>query len=240
MTSRKDFLVAGAVAAATMPALADAATPTPAASATPAPPPVTWPAFQFDLAAFNAQLDGPQKHKNLFSSVAIENGTIFGMIRGTLDAYKDLGVPAAQVLPAAVLYHGMAVAMGYDDYVWNTYVIPMTQRPPNEPGAKVLVDDALSVLKPGVKGNPFLTGGDTSIPALVRDSGLRIYLCNQFTRGFSMLAARINGTKPIDVYNDVAAHLVPSAMLTPTGVWAVHAVQEHQFTLLPSNVLRTA
>lgn len=234
MSSRKDFLLAGALAAA-MPAIADA-DPAPAKAAAPPPEP-PWPKFAFDLVAFNAMLDGTQPHKHLFTSVNIDKGTIFAMVRNTLEAYGDLDVPASDVLPAAVLYHGTGVTLGFDDAMWDKYIIPVSKKLAGVPEAKGIAAQFDAVVKPGKTGNPCLHGDDgASIETLVRKGGLRLFLCNEATRGFSSAIAHHLGLNALDVYHDIAAHLVPNAMLTPTGVWAVHAVQEHGFTLLPVTV----
>jgi hypothetical protein len=81
-----------------------------------------------------------------------------------------------------------------------------------------------------------MNGKESSIPTLIQESGMRLFLCNEFTRGYSSGVAHSFNMQPIDVYNEIVAHLVPNAMLTPTGVWAIHAVQEHKFTLLPVTV----
>jgi hypothetical protein len=239
MTSRKQFLIASAAVAAALPAAADAASPSPA----PAPSEKPWPPFVFDTAAFDRALNGPQTHKHLFSTVEIKNGIIFDMVGNTLLGYKEIGVPLIDVLPAVVMYHGVSIAMGFDDRAWDTYVIPgvAKMKSSSGPHAEAAVKQFEGVIKPGVKGNPFLHshGGedDNSIEALERQTGMRLFMCNLATRGFSEFLAKQLGMKAKDVYDDIAAHLVPNAMLTPSGVWAIHAVQQHDFTLLPVTVV---
>jgi hypothetical protein len=240
VTSRKDFLVAGTLAAA-FPAAADAATPAPSAAGSPAPAPTTqpWPKFVFDTKAFDGVLNGPQTHKHLFTTVQLENGTVFEMVDNTLTGYTQIGVQLGDVLPAVVLYHGVAIAMGFDDHAWDTYFIPSIARMKMDPTMKAAANGLASVLKPGAKGNPFLHASgadDASIETLVRKSGMRLFMCNLATRGVSEYLAKMLGLQAQDVYADLAAHVLPTAMLAPSGVWAVHAVQQHNFTLLPVTV----
>ena len=217
MTTRKDFLVAGTLAA-TIPgtALADAA-----AALHPKAP-----KLDFDLEAFNALLDGAQAHKNLFTAVQIEGGEVLLAMRNTLGGYRDVGVDWSDVLPVAVLYHGFSIFLAFDDLVWNRYVIPFSGKIKHGNGAAQIA----SVREFGPSGNPLLReqggDGDISIRSLVADAGARFFVCNNAALG-----------TPFDaVYGDFAHHLVPNAMLVPAGVWAIHAIQEQRFTLLQTSL----
>ncbi|HTX57623.1 MAG TPA: hypothetical protein VMD47_11050 [Candidatus Acidoferrales bacterium] len=227
MTTRKDFLVAGTIAAA----LAGGAT----AGATAAP---ANPKLDFDLDAFNALLETSQSHKNLFAACVINGGEVFGAIRNTLNAYRDTGIDWNDVFPVAVLYHGVSIALAFDDAAWNDYFIPFARHSPKSYAPRVQIE---SVRTTG--GNPCLReqGGrnDTSIRSLIADAGTRFFVCNNAAHGFANAIAVKLKKSPDTVYADLARHLVPNAMLVPAGVWAVHAIQEQRFTLLhtslPSN-----
>ncbi len=227
MTTRKDFLAAGAIVAA-MPASALADAPAPARPKNPK--------LDFDLEEFDALLDGAQAHKHLFASVQIEGGEVFSAMRNTLDAYRDIGVDWSDVLPVAVLYHGFAILLAFDDLVWNRYVIPLAAKLKHENGAAQIA----SVRKNGGGGNPCLReqGGDwdISIRSLVADAGARFFVCNNAALGIAHMTATTLGKPFDDVYGDFAHHLVPNAMLVPAGVWAVHAIQEQRFTLLQTSL----
>lgn len=226
MTSRKDFLIGGTLAAAALPAAAQAAAPPPGATA------LDWPKLAFDLQAFNAGLDGSQKHKHLYTSVEIENGTALDMVQNTMLAYEQIGTPPSDITTAAVFYHGTAVLLGFDDVVWNSYVIPLAQSKhvsPRMAGPRAQISAYLPA-KPA--GNP----AAAQIARLAQGASLRLYLCNEATRGFAGAVAEALSLNAIDVYRAMTAHVLPSAMLVPTGVWAVHAVQEHRYTLLPVTV----
>lgn len=226
MTTRKDFLVAGTLATA-IPgtALAAGAAPHPKA-----------PKLDFDLEAFNALLDGAQAHKNLFTAVQIEGGEVFSAMRNTLNAYRDVDVDWSDVLPVAVLYHGFAILLAFDDLIWNRYVIPFSGKLKHGNGAAQIA----SVRKLDVGGNPCLReqggDGDTSIRSLVADAGARFFVCNNAALGVASMVARSLGKPYDEVYADFAHHLVPNATLVPAGVWAVHAIQEQRFTLLQTSL----
>ncbi len=227
MTTRKDFLVAGTVAAA-LPGVALAEAPA-TRQATPK--------LNFDLENFEALLSTAQSHKLLFAAAEINGGEVFGAIRNTLNAYRDVGVTWNDVFPVAVLYHGLSICLAFDDDVWNEYVIPLQRKRPKD---SLQARQIASVRKTGAGGNPCLReqGGDddTSIRALIADAGTRFFVCNNAVFGVSNLLATALA-KPVDsVYNDLAHRLVSNAMLVPAGVWAVHAIQEQHFTLLQTSL----
>jgi hypothetical protein len=228
MSTRKAFLIAGAIAAA--------ATQTAAADAAPSPR-AKGAKLDFDLDAFNALLDGSQSHKHLFASVEINGGEVFGAMRNTLNAYRDIGTTLSDVYPVAVLYHGVSILLAFDDTIWDRYVIPLGAKLPKSGGpAKQIA----SVRKEGGRGNPCLRrqGGDndTSIPSLISDSDARFFVCNNAARGLSDYIGSNLSEHPDQVYADLSHHLVQNAMLVPAGVWAVHAIQEQRFTLLQTSL----
>ena len=231
MTTRKDFLAAGAVAAA-IPATALADGP-------PAKHPKA-PKLDFDLESFNALLDGAQSHKTLFTAVQIEGGEVLLAMRNTLNGYRDVGVDWSDVLPVAVLYHGLSIFLAFDDLVWNRYVYPFSGKLKHGNGAAQIA----SVREFGATGNPCLREqggeGDISIRSLVADAGARFFVCNNAALGTASMVSKALG-KPFEtVYGDFAHHLVPNAMLVPAGVWAVHAIQEQRFTLLQTSLATNA
>ena len=229
MATRRAFIAASAALAAS-PGLAAAAVPEPKPAQSPIPK------LNFDVSAFDALLDRDVSHKHLFTARKLDYGGVLSAIRNTLNAYRDIGVSPAQVASAAVLYHGISILIAMDDYVWDTYVLPlpadMKQKSPD------LYKDFETVLKGSAKGNPVLKPkpGDenASVQALAGD-GLRLFVCNNALVGFAQEAAKDKQKHPADVYSDIAKHLVPNATAVPAGVWAVHAIQERNYTLLQTS-----
>lgn len=214
MTTRKDFIAAGAALSALAPQLA-LADPSPSASATPTP----MPHLQFDLAAFDAGLNAPAKHRHLFATKAAD-GSAFDTVRTVLKAYDSIALPMNTVHPAAVLYHFAAIS-GLDDAVWNTLIIPHLAKMPKG------MRDEVGALKVG-SGNP----STTSIASLVADCNMLTFVCNNAMSGLASALAKASGADAAATYAMMSKHLVPNAMLVPAGVWAVHAVQERGYTLL--------
>ncbi|MGA2761111.1 MAG: hypothetical protein ABSF08_12440 [Candidatus Cybelea sp.] len=220
MQTRGDFLTAAGALAALAPTSGVA--PQPAASPAGAPSMEEVLPRGFEIATFDAALATSAKHKYLFACIS-EVAVALGAIRSTLNAYHVLGVPASEVAPAVVFYHGVSVLYAFDDAMWSRYVIPTNSVPASDAKAKIT-------------GNPILKkkGGDwdTSAPALIADANARFFVCNLATHGYATRIAKQLHLPAKDVYEDLASHLIPNTMLVPAGVWAVHAIQERQHTLL--------
>jgi intracellular sulfur oxidation DsrE/DsrF family protein len=230
MTTRRAF-IATAAAIAAAPGIASAASPAP----NPSPSEAPLPKLNFELTAFDAILDRDAAHKHLFSSRNLDTGDVFGAVRATLNAYGDVGVPLNAVAPVVVLYH-TSIVLGFDDYAYNTYIRRTLQAMrKRHPSDAQNIDDLLSAKS----GNPALVKGkapwDASIPSLVADAGLHVFICNNALDGFAQLIAEETKRHAADVYADLRAHLVPNATIVPAGVWAVHAIQERRYTLLQTS-----
>jgi hypothetical protein len=240
MSTRKNFLASSAALAAFAPSAVAAAPPSPSPSAPPPSPGPSMAPLNFEIAAFDLALATAALHKHLFTSVKIDGGEVFGAMRGTLDAYAGMGVSLKDVKPVAVLYHGYAIALGFDDLVWNQFFLPLLAMNATDERSIDAKKEFDTVVDPKKKGNPCLhkQGGDfdTSIESLIADAGARIFMCNHATEGVASAVARKLGKNPADVYKTMSTHLVPNAMLVPAGVWAVHAVQERHYTFLPTSL----
>ena len=235
MTTRSEFLGAGAAAAAQLAAASPAAKASPAASPSPNPQP-SFPPLHFDVPAFDAVLNVAAPHKHLFASAKINGGLILDGARNTIDAYRDIGVSIKDVQPAAVFYH-FSSCLGYNDKIWNEYLIPLQ---PKITAANEFTKDFASVYNGKTHGNPCLhkTGGayDSSIESLIADSDARFFVCNNATTYFAATVAKQLKLDPLEVYATLAANLVPNAMLVPAGVWGIHAVQERHYTYLQATL----
>jgi hypothetical protein len=220
MQTRGDFLTTAGALAALAPA--SGAAPQPSASAAGAPSMEEVLPRGFDIATFDAALATSAKHKHLFACIS-EVSVALSATRSTLNAYRVLGVPATEVAPSVVFYHGVSVLYGFDDAMWSRYVIPTNSVPASDSKAKIA-------------GNPILKkkGGDwdTSVPALIADANARFFVCNLATHGYASRIAKQLHLCAKDVYEDLASHLTPNAMLVPAGVWAIAAIQQRQYTLL--------
>ncbi len=224
MTTRKDFLIASTAVAALAPAVASA---TPAAVVTVAAGPEI-PKFAFDRAGFDAIVARVAQHRHSFASTKLEDGDVLNAMTNVMNAYEEsLGEKPVSITAAAILYHGSALALGFNDWVWNEMFAPALPKMP----ASIKAD--IATFKKG-DGNQWLhrpkTGeNDASIETLVM-RGSYFLLCNNATTGFAHMLARALDITPAAAYIKLTTNLVPHALLVPAGVWAIHALQEAHFT----------
>jgi hypothetical protein len=229
MFDRKSFLVAGTMLGALVPAWAKAQSASSAPSPSPSPIPDDIPEYHLDLGAFDSALTRAVSHRHLFSAKYVQNGAVLATMRTVLRSYASIGIAANDVLPVGVLYH-TAVAIAFNDAVWNELLIPSLAKFPKDVQTDIGARAAGS-------GNPFLHSKpenarfDASIEALIADAGARFFVCNVALSGYATEFAGIAKSDPAVVYERLRANLVPNAMPAPTGSWAIHAVQERHFTL---------
>lgn len=216
---RRDFLAAGAtgVVAAAVPA---AASPIP----TPAPG-----ALRFDRAAFEAVLDRPFRHKQVFATTQLAGGVVLHYMENSLKAYAEGFGEGPGTLHAAAVMYGTSLVLAFDDAMW----------------AKYDLGPAVNAI-PGYKSDPQLNAPRNPFAARVAalaKSGASFFVCNNALNGtIGMLAeraAKIKGHAPLEhaaVHDDLAAHLLEGAMIVPAGVAALNAAQEAKFTLVQASI----
>ena len=173
MQTRGHFLTTAGSLAALVPM--SGGTPQPGASPTGPPSLEEVLPRGFQLGVFDAALATPAKQKHLFVCIT-EASVALTATRSTLNAYQVLGVPAADVQPVVVFYHGVAVLSAFDDAMWSRYVVPTQSAPASDSKEKIT-------------GNPLMKkkGGDwdSSIPALVASANARFFVCNLATHGYA-------------------------------------------------------
>jgi intracellular sulfur oxidation DsrE/DsrF family protein len=228
MTTRKEFLASGTLAALA-PAVATAAP-----ASTPAPSSMNdeLPPFQFDRGAFDEIVRRDARHRHSFASTKLGNGTVLDAIQSTLEAYSGpLHESIAMVATAAVLYHGASIALAFSDDAWNKYFIPSLA------GAPKSVKDDVGSPASG-SGNPYLRAdkpNDPTVPSLIV-KGTAFFVCNNALSGFSQIAASALKHPVTSVYADLKSMLLKGAMVVPAGVWAVGALQEAGYTYLQTTL----
>lgn len=212
MTTRKDFLATSLLAASlTGDAIAQAGG---AASA------------QFDDAHFRRIIARSARHKHMFAAGSISGGAIVTAMFNTYYVYERVvRTPASDVFMAGVLYHGLAVALALNDHAWNDVISPAESSFPS-----VFRSDVQSV-RPA-SGNPLLRGGPNAAISGLVSRGAVFFVCRNALQGVAGVAANAIGRPPADVYTELSRNLITGATLVPTGVWAIHALQEAHFTYL--------
>ncbi len=236
MSTRKGFIAVSTSLAALAPLFERPLGAAAAAAAPHLPSPGGQSPPQFDLSTFETTLGAPATHRHLFASKLIDDGDVFDAVANTMDAYQLLGTSFSTIFPVAVLYH-VGIALAFDDATWNDVLIPAAARLP------AWIRSALpATLKPG-SGNPALhpaVGARPddlfSIDALMAQTRLQLYVCNNALYGFSTTLSGLLHESQGTTYARLTQGLVPRATVVPAGVWAVHAIQERGFTLLQTSL----
>lgn len=222
MTTRKEFVLGVPLAAAALPAIVSAA---PSASANGDD--------QFDEARFAALVARRVTYRHLFAAKRANGGSVLSAIRNTFEGWKSLqGVQPAQINAVAVLYGGDAVMLGLNDAVWNQLLWPSSLAAHQQP-----LFESARPPGPG-HGNPFyqstVSTGDLSVAGL-SGMGVTFLLCNEHLRELaSQIAPRVKRGVG-DVYARLVRGAVSGGFVVPSGVWAIHALQEKRFTYLQVN-----
>jgi intracellular sulfur oxidation DsrE/DsrF family protein len=217
---RSSFIAVGAMSAAGF-----ALSATEASAATPAPVSAAVP-FSFDRAAFDAQLAKPYPHRQLFGSTKLADGAVLHYMENSLRAYADgFGEGAGTLHVAAVLY-GTSLALAAQDAMWPKYDL-----------AGVLRTEGETLQSSAGSKNPYAA----RVAALVAQ-GATFFICNNALSGAAYRLAKLvahgepTRAQVVTIHDDLAAHLLPGAMVVPAGVAAINAGQEARFTYLQATI----
>lgn len=229
MPSRKAFLAVGTIAAVGTSLLPESVLADATAATTSTPDSF---GYAFDLRAFFATANRPTKHRHLFASTQIDSGEVLYAMLNTKRAYAQMGVKPTDVHLAAVLYHGLSIAMAMNDETWNKLIIPgLTPRP------KWLKKNFPDVILGA--GNPYFLSAletDDAGVAPLSAIGTSFFICNNALRAMARTLASKLGLTHVQTYRGLTAGLPVSATVVPAGVWAIHALQEQRFTLLQTSL----
>lgn len=213
-TSRGAFL--GAAAAT----IAAAAFGVPAAAA-----PVSYDAF---LAIANK----PARHRELFAATR-PSGYVFTYMRNALNGYELGWNEPAGSLHAVAVFNGLGVLQGLSDDAWRRYRLgdALVHAGGTLPAGAPAGVNPWYRAPAGVPRNE-----DTSIQTL-QARGCDFMVCNTALRTAAMAVVAAGFARDAAaVHADLGAALVPGALLVPSGVSAIGALQEQRFTFYDANV----
>jgi intracellular sulfur oxidation DsrE/DsrF family protein len=188
------------------------------------------PEWHFDQGRFRRAISRAANHRHMFAAGSISGGAIVTAMFNTFYVYeRTLKTPDSQVFMTGVLYHGLAVALALNDRAWSELLLPALSSFPPE-----FRNDVRTLGTAG--GNPVLHGGaNQSLPGLV-SRGSVFFVCRNALAGVAGTVAHVQGRSPADVYAQISGSLVKGTMIVPTGVWAIHALQEARFTYLQTSL----
>jgi hypothetical protein len=238
-TPRRQFIGelavgAAAIAAAACTPAATAATaasqaPTPAATPPSSPPPqlppVKWdPTWMDRITA---------KHKAVFDSPEIEDGTALYHAMSYLGSVKDVfGTGDSDASVVVVLRH-RAVPLLYNDAMWAKYDIGTSTKTLDDKTKKPVTRN-IYYQKLDAEGKEVVTEKPAPLIKSLTARGVIFIGCDLATRGFSSRTATATKQDFRTVYEEIKANLVPGATLMPTGVFGMLMAQEAGCSLLRS------
>jgi intracellular sulfur oxidation DsrE/DsrF family protein len=215
MSTRKDFLAAGAVTA-----LAAGAAGAPAQAA----PTI------LDEAAFKARIASGAQHRQAIGAARVNDAAALQFAVNTLNGFQNgWNEPASNVQIAVVLF-GSAVVLGLDDAAWRDHHVAELVR---KFQGDWLTPDAANAnpwSHPAANAGP---RGDRSVPALLA-RGVKIFLCNTALGEVSnRIVAAGYGNGVTDAFA-IQAHLreraLPGCDIVPAGISSVAVLQENGYT----------
>jgi intracellular sulfur oxidation DsrE/DsrF family protein len=217
MTTRSDFLAAGAVAALATGA-AGAAGAAPASAADNA---------VLDEAAFVARIRSTAKHRQLIAAPRVDDGAPLQFVINTLNGFKTAWHESDANVQIALVLYGSAVTIGLDDEAWRTYKLAEI--------VKKVQQEFLTV--DASQANPWAhsaagRGGDRSVAALI-GRGVRIILCNTALGDMAnrIVAASYNsGDDAFAVQAKLRARALPGTDIVPAGISSVAVLQENGYS----------
>jgi intracellular sulfur oxidation DsrE/DsrF family protein len=152
-------------------------------------------------------------------AIAFANNTFTGNRNG-------YGLTDADIAIVICARHRSTV-FAYDAAMWAKYGAAFAERNKfNDP--KTGQPPTVNVFQAEGYGS-VLTSNGIRLDALLR-RGVRLAVCTLSTRANAGLIAQKTGRPVDEIFNELAAHLVPNARLVPAGIVAVNRAQERGYT----------
>ena len=199
----------------------------------------------YDLAAVEARLMLPFRHRQAFGSHALADGAAAGFMLNSLNAYEFDYAEGPGTLHVLGIFYGTSVAMLVDDAAWKKYKLDVVQQRRGDPAKRAVAGGgnpyaaATSSLDPSAaRGDLHGFYHDTSLAALTKRKA-SFFACDNALRGLAtdIAVSYAMSDQPVQtVHADLRAHLLPGTLLVPAGVASVNAAQELKFTFIPASV----
>ena len=165
------------------------------------------------------------KHKAVFDSPEIDEGTALFQAMMYLDAVKDVfGTGDSDASVVVVLRH-RAVPLLFNDAIWAKYDMgTLTKTLDSKTGKGVVRNTYYQNVD--AQGNPKTDDRPSATIKSLSARGVIFVGCDLATRVFSSRAAAATKRPSQQVYEEIKANLVAGATLMPTGVFGMLMAQE--------------
>jgi intracellular sulfur oxidation DsrE/DsrF family protein len=185
---------------------------------------------EFDLSAFTKMIAGPAEVRTVFDGGAELHPTILGGVKNALNGWEfGFGVkPTA--FKTVFVAHGTSNLLLYDDTAWQTYSLGQMFDVRDPSGAVVQSNIFSPARATQTSSDPSDVRGfyqDASIETLQKRQ-VTFFVCNtalvqQASQIANAMAGR--GVQRDEVIGTLRKHLVPGAMLVPSGVATIAYLQ---------------
>ena len=173
------------------------------------------------------------KHKAIFDSPEIGDGTALYQAMSYLDSVKDVfGTGDSDASVVVVLRH-RAVPMLFNDAMWAKYDIGTATKTLDEK-TRLAVKRNTYYQEGDAQGHPKSTEKPSATIKSLSARGVIFVGCDLATRAFSSRAAASAKKPSQEVDEEITANLIPGATLMPTGVFATLMAQEAGCALMKS------
>ena len=152
-------------------------------------------------------------HKVAFDATVIDDGIALDHAAMILDQFHEVyGIDDAQV-GVVIVMRQLGTRMGFADELWERYTL----------GADAKIDDPKT--KQPARRNPFYSGAEDMMIERLIKRGVIVLVCNNATTNIARQIARRDGKDVDTVVADFRSHLVPGAVMMPSGVFAMICAQ---------------
>lgn len=124
------------------------------------------------------------------------------------------GLDTSDVAVIVIARHN-STPLSYNDAMWKKYGEAFAQRN--------------GIVDPETNAAPVRNIQGSRLAALF-EKGLHLAVCAVASRGFARVAAEAGGGDPDEIFEEIAANLLPNAHMTAAGIVAVNRAQERGYT----------
>ena len=148
------------------------------------------------------------KYRAVFNTTDVSDGVVLDYVSSFMEGFREAHATDDHDTRAVVVFRRMGTPIAFNDAVWERYAV----------GESAHVTD--SATHAPARRNPVAARLDA-----MRRRGLISLVCNVAMTNWSRTFAERTQQDPDAVRRDVAANLVPGAILVPSGVYALIRAQ---------------
>jgi intracellular sulfur oxidation DsrE/DsrF family protein len=161
--------------------------------------------------------DLPGKHRVIFDTFMSEMfGEAVGFVGNYVSVNKDAYELGEKDIAVIVTCRHQTAPFAFNDAMWAKYGKQFSAR--------------MKFVDPKTKEPPSVNVYNSQLTRLGK-SGVQLAVCRLTTRAYTRIIADVFGTKPDDVFDELAANTVAPGHFVPAGIVAVTRAQERGYTL---------